>query len=79
MSPAAARKPAPAHTLTDAFGETGYHMFPQPADPRASGALLADVRAARAFDQSLFLTEAEFDADPQYVGVNPRPGRNRSA
>ena len=28
------------------------------------------------FDSSLFLSEAEFDADPQYVGVNPRPGRN---
>ncbi|MEO6339613.1 MAG: hypothetical protein ABIO39_06215 [Caulobacteraceae bacterium] len=76
MSPAAARKHAPAHSITDAFGDTGYHMFPAGVDPRASGALLADVRAVRAFDDSLFLTEAEFDADPQYVGVNPRPGRN---
>ena len=76
MSPAAARKPALAHSVTDTFAEAGYHMFAQPVDPRASAALLADVRAVRAFDASLFLTEAEFDADPQYVGVNPRPGRN---
>lgn len=75
MSPAAARKLA-APSLTEAFAETGYHMFPPPVDPQASAALLADVRTVRAFDSSLFLTEAEFDADPQYVGVNPRPGRN---
>ncbi len=45
-------------------------------DPAAAGALLAKIRRARDFDASLFLSEAEFDADPQYVGVNPRPGRN---
>ena len=38
--------------------------------------LLADIRADRHFDHRLFLSEAEFDADPQYTGVNPRPGRN---
>ena len=32
--------------------------------------------AGRDWGEGLFLTEAEFDADPQYRGVNPRPGRN---
>jgi hypothetical protein len=45
-------------------------------DPAAAARLLAKIRATRAFDRSLFLSEAAFDADPQYVGVNPRPGRN---
>lgn len=30
----------------------------------------------RSFDESLFLEEEVFDLDPQYRGVNPRPGRN---
>ena len=34
------------------------------------------IHADRGFDGSLFLSEAEFDADPQYTGVNPKPGRN---
>ena len=54
----------------------GYHQLGQVVDPDAAAALLADVRALRRFDESLFLTEAEFDADPQYKGVNPKPGRN---
>ena len=37
---------------------------------------LARIRATRDFGASLFLTEEAFDADPQYTGVNPRPGRN---
>jgi hypothetical protein len=58
------------------FIQSGRHVFPEPVDPAAAGELLAMIRAERAFDASLFLSEAEFDADPQYVGVNPRPGRN---
>jgi hypothetical protein len=54
----------------------GIHPFDHPVDPRACEAMLREVRAARRFDGTLFLTEAEFDADPQHVGVNPRPGRN---
>ena len=54
----------------------GYHMLGEVVDPAAAGALLADIRRLRRFDESLFLTEAEFDADPQYKGVNPKPGRN---
>ena len=54
----------------------GYHVVSGGVDPAAAGRLLAKVRATRRFDGGLFLSEAEFDADPQYTGVNPRPGRN---
>ena len=58
------------------FIRDGAHLFDQPVDPRACAGLLARIRATRDFGSSLFLSEAEFDADPQYTGVNPRPGRN---
>jgi hypothetical protein len=61
---------------TASFLKDGWHRFPQPTDPAAAGALLRELRAARRFDETLFLSESEFDADPQYRGVNPRPGRN---
>ncbi|HEX7885743.1 MAG TPA: phytanoyl-CoA dioxygenase family protein [Phenylobacterium sp.] len=64
-----------ADVISD-FIETGAHLFHAPVDAAAAGELLAEVRATRAFDASLFLSEAEFDADPQYTGVNPKPGRN---
>lgn len=35
--------------------------------------MLHAVKDQRCFDGDLFLTEAEFDADPQSTGVNPRP------
>jgi hypothetical protein len=56
--------------------DQGYHRLGEVVDPEDAAALLADIRALRRFDESLFLTEAEFDADPQYKGVNPMPGRN---
>jgi hypothetical protein len=55
---------------------TGAHLFPAPLNARAAGALLREIRKLRRFDDSLFLSEAAFDADPVYTGVNPRPGRN---
>ena len=58
------------------FVRDGAHLFPQALDARAAAGLLAKIRAERAYDGGLFLTEREFDADPQYTGVNPRPGRN---
>ena len=73
--PAAARFTRP-NCPTDDFIERGYHRFDAPVDPAAAGRLLAKIRATRAFDGRLFLSEADFDADPQYAGVNPRPGRN---
>jgi hypothetical protein len=73
---------APAWTQSQAepilqdFAERGFHRFGQPVDPAAAGRLLAKLRADRRYDSSLFQDEADFDADPQYRGVNPRPGRN---
>jgi hypothetical protein len=74
---------APAWTLTTRdepvitdFADLGYHLFDRPVDPEAADRLLAKLRADRRYDLSLFQSEAEFDADPQYRGVNPRPGRN---
>src|ERR1700743_1875104 len=73
---------APAWTLTSHepvlqdFADLGYHLFDRPVDPQAPARLLAQLRADRRYDLNLFQTEAEFDADPQYRGVNPRPGRN---
>lgn len=65
------RHPAVEDMITD-----GAHLFRDRVDPEAARALLADIRADRHFDHRLFLSEAEFDADPQYTGVNPKPGRN---
>lgn len=73
---AAAQRRIAETSVTDDFRERGYHMFDAPVDPAAAARLLAKIRATRAFDASLFLSEAAFDADPQHVGVNPRPGRN---
>ena len=58
------------------FIADGAHRFAEPVDPAAASDLLAEIRATRDFGAGLFLTQAEFDADPQYIGVNPRPGRN---
>ena len=77
--PATARRPAaPAAgpTVTDDFIASGYHVFPAGVDPAAAAALLTQLKATRGWDSSLFLSEAAFDADPQYTGVNPKPGRN---
>ncbi|HEY2709077.1 MAG TPA: hypothetical protein VGI95_13580 [Caulobacteraceae bacterium] len=71
----AARQISPT-SPTDDFIERGYHRFDAPVNPTAAGRLLTMIRATRSFDASLFLTEAAFDADPLYTGVNPRPGRN---
>ncbi len=60
----------------DDVAALGYHLFGEVADPAVAAALLTDIRALRRFDHSLFLSEAEFDANPQYKGVNPEPGRN---
>lgn len=64
-----------ADVISD-FIETGAHVFHSPVDASAAGELLSAIKATRAFDHTLFLSEAEFDADPLYTGVNPRPGRN---
>jgi hypothetical protein len=67
---------ATAETVVEDFIRDGAHLFDQPLDGQACGDLLARIRATREFGASLFLSEEAFDADPQYTGVNPRPGRN---
>ncbi len=54
----------------------GFYSFGEALDTNGADALLASVRAARAFGPNLFLSEAEFDANPVHKGTNPRPGRN---
>jgi hypothetical protein len=76
MTAVRASTPVSSHPAIDDFARDGAHVFDDLVDPAAAADLLADIRATRPFDHRLFLTEAEFDADPQYVGVNPRPGRN---
>ena len=66
----------PSHDSVTDFVERGYHLFPRAVSPAAAGQLLATVRSQRRFDESLFLSEAEFDANPTWRGVNPCPGRN---
>jgi hypothetical protein len=68
--------PACGPEVVDDLVERGFHLFGEPVDPDAASGLLRAIRATRSFDERLFLSEAEFDADPQYRGVNPRPGRN---
>lgn len=63
-------------SVTQALISDGAYRFDRPLDPAAATALLNKIRAVRRFDESLFLEEKAFDLDPQYRGVNPRPGRN---
>ena len=58
------------------FTRKGAHIFDDRLDAGSCGDLLAQIRAARRLDESLFLSEAEFDADPHAADVSPRPGRN---
>ena len=75
LEPALART-ALVDTVIADFIRDGAHLFADPVDQAACADLLARIRATREFGSNLFLSEAEFDADPQYTGVNPRPGRN---
>jgi hypothetical protein len=76
MSVARDLRSLPLHPATDDIDRLGYHVFADGVDADAAAALLAKIRATRGFDSSLFQSEAQFDADPVYVGVNPREGRN---
>jgi hypothetical protein len=68
--------PPMPETVVEDFIRDGAHLFDRPLDAGACADLLARIRATRDFGAGLFLTEEAFDADPQYTGVNPRPGRN---
>ena len=65
----------PEGDFTD-IASSGVHHFGPVADPKAAADLLGAIHADRSFGANLFLSEAEFDANPQHKGVNPRPGRN---
>ncbi|WP_339930108.1 phytanoyl-CoA dioxygenase family protein [uncultured Brevundimonas sp.] len=65
-----------AGAVTRDLMERGLHVFSPGVDPVAATALLNAVHATRAFGPDLFIDEADFLADPQFRGVNPRPGRN---
>jgi hypothetical protein len=65
-----------AEAIVDDFIDHGRHIFESPVNPAEAGRLLAAIRSTRHFDHRLFLSQAEFDADPVYIGVNPKPGRN---
>lgn len=67
---------SPNHPAIDDFIARGYHLYPRALSPAAADQLLTAVRAERRFEDNLFLSEADFDANPVYRGVNPRPGRN---
>jgi hypothetical protein len=45
-------------------------------DEESISDVLNAVSRSREFDSSLFLSFEEFVANPEYTGVNPRPGRN---
>ena len=64
------------HPIINDFIAHGHHHFEGGLDAAASGRLLEKIRHLRTFGEDLFLSEAEFDANPQYIGVNPQPGRN---
>lgn len=63
-------------TATSAFIDQGIYDFGVVLDPVVCGTLLRQIEATRDFSEGLFLTEAEFDRNPEYTGVNPVPGRN---
>jgi hypothetical protein len=52
------------------FVRKGMHLLDQPLDARACAAFLAEVRAGRRFDQTLFLSEAEFEAGAPTGGTD---------
>lgn len=71
----------PAATPTDhpavaALAETGWISLGPVVAASACGAALTGARTTRRFGADLFLSEADYLADPQHKGVNPRPGRN---
>lgn len=58
------------------FIRKGAHLFDDRLDEKGCGELLGQIRGARRFDESLFLSEAEFDARSQDAGAGPGPGCN---
>ncbi len=58
------------------FSKNGYDKFNFLFDQEKCNNLLAKIKKTRDFGPNLFLSEEEFNKNPIYKGVNPRPGRN---
>lgn len=58
------------------FIRKGAHLFDERLDPASCGELLGQIRAACRFDESLFVSEAEFDAGPGDAEAGPAPCHN---
>ena len=54
----------------------GWYRFPNLIAPLYCEDMAERVIEERPLNAALFLTEAEYEANPQHKGVNPRPGRN---
>ena len=61
------------------FAVHGRHLFAEPLNPRAAARLPTEIRAARRFDASPFLSEQAFDANPQHTDATLAPGATCSA
>jgi Phytanoyl-CoA dioxygenase (PhyH) len=57
--------------IVNDFIETGMHQFDFPIEQSGCANLLGKVRSSRRF-----LSQEDFDANPQFKGVNPTTGRN---
>jgi hypothetical protein len=64
------------HPAVAAISATGWTSLGSVVAPQACAGALGAARATRHFGADLFLSEADYLADPQHKGVNPRPGRN---
>lgn len=58
------------------LAHAGWMRLSQLADPAECKLTAHVVRAMRRLDRSIFLTEAEYEANPQHKGVNPWKGFN---
>lgn len=54
----------------------GYMSLGPIIEPELTQEIISKVQASRRFSQDIFLTEAEYIANPQHKGVNPKPGHN---
>ena len=71
-----ALKSAPQDGAVDAFIADGFYTFGEVLPRYACEALMHAVEASREFGPDIFLSQEAFEADPQFKGVNPQPGRN---
>jgi len=63
-------------SVVDSFDQDGFVSLGDIVSADACATLMAALRRSRRFGPDIFLSEAEFDANPQYKGVNPVDGRN---